>query len=204
MFRKEPPSITIPEKPDSWDISDNSRKGLEWVKQYDENQVLMNNCYWSEAKGRIIFPVYYKDGNGEKKISAAWMRSPDTNLQPKWLFAGDKEALFFYKPVEDLDVEWRGDSEICLVEDVVSALKVGQVEECLALGGTYLKPHQLRFILRNGYRRVLIMLDGDKAGRDAALKIHRQLGLLIRMKNIVLKKDPKAHTINEIRELLDD
>lgn len=97
---------------------------------------------------------------------------------------------------------------ITLVEDILSAYKVGQVAEGWCMLGTSLQSHALRLILQSG-KAVNVWLDNDlppvhpvNRGQIAARKVSKQLRALgVSVRNIVSHKDPKLMTYDEIKEL---
>lgn len=87
-----------------------------------------------------------------------------------------------------------------LTEDILSAIKIGMVAEGWAVLGTKVSDHMIAALLRRG-SPVNVWLDPDAAGRKGAAKIVKQLrayGLEVR--DIVSTRDPKLHTLEEIRE----
>jgi len=91
---------------------------------------------------------------------------------------------------------------VVLTEDYLSAAKVGTVVEGWSLLGTDMKDAVLARAVRED-RPVLVWLDPDKAGRNAAARITRELRSVgVRTENIVSAKDPKLLSKQEIRECL--
>ena len=104
---------------------------------------------------------------------------------------------------------------IVIVEDYISAIRVGQIHHCMCLFGTKLKALQLSYILEN-YTNIKVWLDGDAPGQDSAKKIRKQLYDTIKYKcaqlafkqqiysieNIFTEKDPKYYTNTEICTIL--
>jgi hypothetical protein len=174
-------------------------KCVEWLDKYevynDSNNFLIDIFYSKEYK-RLCFPLYNEYDN----IVACWMRDFDTNLYPynmkkvKWLFVGDKSELWLLKP------KYKLGHSLVLVEDIISALKIQQINDVICLGGTSL-PNEV-FTILNNYKEIILFLDGDMAGLKAAQKIRNQLKLFIPVKIIYAKKDPKDHTYEELEDLL--
>lgn len=182
-----------------WDGTDQEwpREAFNWLIKYADNgQLTFDKVFWSDEYKRIVFP--------SPCGKAAWMRS--VNEQPKWLFVGDKDAVFCYEKyprnLPNCPIEVYQSNAICLVEDVVSAIKVSEVMDSMALGGTVLKDNIYSYIGNNGYQKVYIFLDGDGAGRKGAEQIRKKLALLCDTVIIRSNRDPKEHMIDEIKELL--
>jgi len=105
---------------------------------------------------------------------------------------------------------------IILVEDFISCIRVGDVEDCLCLFGTKLKQEYIDSILR--YENIIIWLDGDKPGQEAAAKIFQKLYDIIKhrcklnaynsksynLKIITTEKDPKEYVSTELKHYIND
>lgn len=89
-----------------------------------------------------------------------------------------------------------------LTEDILSAMKIGKAGHLgMPILGTSLSNAYRVELLRIGECNV--WTDPDAAGRKAATKIIRQLsGWGVACRNIVSARDPKKHTIDEIKEYL--
>jgi hypothetical protein len=117
-----------------------------------------------------------------------WMRL--FSSENKYHITGKKQALFLHSS---------SPSDTCvIVEDLRSAIKVSRVVTTLCLFGTSLPPSQWYMLDRQ--KRIIIWLDGDKPGVDAATKLFKKLTL--RFKNVVMIKtpqDPKWYSLEEIK-----
>ena len=79
-------------------------------------------------------------------------------------------------------------------------MKVGEVQDCVALNGTSLDHEGVLKCLK--YSTVVVLLDPDDAGRRASSKIKKQLGSLVDVRVLCPDKDPKYLTKEEICSLL--
>ena len=79
-------------------------------------------------------------------------------------------------------------------------MKVGEVEACIALNGTSLDNASVKKCLR--WEKLIIMLDPDKAGKTASIKIKHKMESLMETKIVCPSKDPKYLSLQEIQELL--
>jgi len=121
------------------------------------------------------------------------------NSSIKYITYGDKDGLFYAN-----DWPKEGVETACIVEDIFSAIRIGEFMPCVSLIGTNLtkkKEQQLRRLSKNFF----IWLDPDKAGRKATHKINSRLSWfadsVIRKSSL---KDPKCYTNDEIEEILND
>lgn len=90
---------------------------------------------------------------------------------------------------------------VVVVEDVVSAHKVGQVHECMPIFGTRLyNPHLYHLI--NANKPVALWLDKDQEllVKKQALKLESIIGQPVRV--ITTEKDPKELSYEQIKEVL--
>jgi hypothetical protein len=161
----------------------------KWLLQYQ-----LSHSYWrpfvgySQAHERLVFtygtPVKFSIGRylGEK--------SPG---KPKWRLWGDGHGY-----VEVLGKEHKG--PVVVVEDIISNHKVSQVVPSICLFGTNIHTAAIE-ALKASKRPVVLWLDGDqyphlpkKIGRLQTLLSHP-------VRYIITDRDPKEHTLDEIREL---
>jgi hypothetical protein len=165
----------------------------DWINLYNLGVTdLKKYCFWSEEKRRLCFVSSLVETEDDV-LTGCWMRS--LNEAPKWLCAGSTEVPFIYYCG---GVKNEISSNLCLVEDVVSAIRVSEVMDCLALGGTNLKDSILSFINKHPCGHIFIMLDGDSAGKTGAEKIKKQLALFKESTIIRVRKDPKCMTVDQI------
>lgn len=156
--------------------------GNEDVKRYKITNNSRNN--------RINFG-YYSNGT----LIGCWMRSLDPNVKPKWLFAGNKNFNWHYK-----NYKYTKDV-LVLVEDVISAIRVSKYCSVVCLGGTSINSRILTPLVLQ-YNKVVLFLDGDKAGKTATEKIKQYYKLMREVKIIKTTKDPKEYTDEELIEVL--
>lgn len=146
-----------------------------------------NGFYWCDRIKRVVLPVL--DGG---KLVYWQARGFDTD-RPKYL-----------NPKIDKPVFKAGqqDGPLCLTEDILSAVKVGQVHRAWSILGTALPPALASQIARLGVP-VLIWLDPDDAGRKGRSRIAaslRALGVDVRI--VRAEQDPKYFSLDQIKELL--
>lgn len=178
-----------------------------WLAKYDHGiESIGLYCFWSDHYQRLCFPYYIGDD-----YRGCWMRLVDETTRPeyksKWLFAGKRDFVWVYftdrcfpYSVND-ETRWYIDNSVVLVEDVVSAIRVSKHMNCICLGGTNLTPLIKKYIVKN-YENVILFLDGDSAGRNAAEKIRKELKLDCSIRVIRAKKDPKEFSDLQLKRWL--
>lgn len=159
----------------------NREKG--WLLKYGltEDEIKRYGICWSDRYKRIILPVYHED-----KLVAYQARS--VNEQPKYLTIhnGDRQPF-----ITNLS------SNICvLVEDIVSAIKVGRVSCGIALLGSYVSVKLINWMQNKD--RIYIWLDYDKKvdALKYAVRFSQLLGKPV--KPIITKLDPKCYSTEQI------
>ena len=105
-----------------------------------------------------------------------------------------------------------GSKKLIIVEDYISAIRIGEFCDCYCLFGTYLQPSELKDILEN-YNDISVWLDNDKAGITGSKNMLKQLNEQTKenktrfplkytkewaINNIVSLKDPKCYSSKEI------
>lgn len=89
---------------------------------------------------------------------------------------------------------------VVIVEDILSAIRVGKHIDSCSLLGTKITTSQAAELGK--YAEVTTWLDSDKAGRSGAYKIRKTLGLITEVSNILTDKDPKELSDKQIKEAL--
>jgi len=150
-----------------------------------------NGFYWCERIKRVVLPVL----DGPKLVY--WQARGFDPDRPKYL-----------NPKIDKPVYKSGPScatgPIVLTEDILSAVKVGQIATAWArLGTGPLGDALLRELALTG-RPVAIWLDPDDAGIKGRIRIGKQLRALgVSVRIIRAEQDPKYYSLDQIKELLD-
>jgi hypothetical protein len=150
------------------------------------------NIGYSKYLDRVILPVYDDSGNLE------WYqcRALHSGQKPKYLQpARDRSKVMFRVGPSGGD-----DKRVVLVEDILSAIRVGQHIPTRSLLGTKITDSQASELAE--YSRVITWLDSDRAGRQGSYKIRRTLSLITDVGDIVTEKDPKELSDKEIRNYL--
>ena len=148
--------------------------------------------------GKIVIPIENEAG----ELVAYAGRSIDGS-EPKYkLPAGFKKGQVLYNLARALEEDSTG--VVVLVEGFFDCMKVVQAEHvCVALMGCSLSDEQEAQLLAH-FRQVIVMLDGDVAGRTAALEIAGRLvrKMWVRMAGVPQGKQPDQLSVREIGDLL--
>ena len=126
-------------------------------------------CPTGYYAGRIIIPVTY-----HRQLYTFVARALDPAVEPKVLYpAGSRrsDVVFNLDRLERL----QHPRPLIITEGVFDALRLPN--EAVAILGSQMSAQQVTLLgrLPVGWRPFIIMMDGDKAGRNASLQIHRAL-----------------------------
>lgn len=198
-------------------------RAWQWLLQYGLGyKYWQEHCGYSESEQRLVFTVgtptqfsigrYLGEdlstGSGIRRDHQARPRGKDSGLQDnpppevrkaprKWHAWGDCHKHAEVCAPKDSQP---GGTTV-LVEDLISAHKVGQVVECIPLFGTEVHPPHL-YALRNGSKRpVVLWLDADQGGTTS--KKAMRLQSLVNRPVVVVStdEDPKCLSLDKIKEV---
>lgn len=169
---------------------------IKWVGQYelDRNDLLNNNALWSESRKRLIFPVYGKDEL--IAYQGRYFGSDPEEAKKKWHGKGNLKDTF--------NILGKGNS-LVLVEDIISAIKLSKFCMAMPIYGNNIGYERFKrlYKLIPKNTEVLIWLDPDMRSKAISESRKGQLcGLNTRV--VFSEKDPKEHSINEIKEILNE
>jgi len=146
-------------------------------------------CGYSPREERLIFTV----GNPTRFSVGRFVGDPSLG-KSKWKVYGDKSSY-----VEIVSEQLS--EQIVLVEDIISAHKVGHVASSIPLFGTIITDLVVKK-LQELNRPVRLWLDQDQYSL-LPRKINRlQAFLGVSVSHITTRKDPKEYSIEEIKEIL--
>jgi hypothetical protein len=152
------------------------------------------NIMYSERLRRVILPVY------DSKGTLIWFqcRALLEGQKPKYLQPSrDKASVVFESTSETTK---RSTGSVVLVEDIMSAIRVGEVIKTFSLLGTRASIYQINSL--SAYDTVSVWYDSDKAGKRGAATIRKTIGMLTDTKNICVEHDPKAYSKQQIENIL--
>jgi hypothetical protein len=184
---KEPKVIpTLPE-----DISFKlSHEAVAWLDQYFE-RIDFPKCYWSQSERKL----YFLFPNGEYQ----YRYFGSDKDHPKWVGYGINENLLHIMgsrlcpPLHSTTCH-----SLVLVEDIISAIKVGHITPTLCLFGSNISLKRLATLKQLGYNKIIIWLDWDKKEYAInASRLAQSIGLQTHV--IHTQLDPKEYSIEEIK-----
>lgn len=179
-----------PPMPANYEVSTWPNYARVWLyKAGLSNAVIQaHGIYWCDRIKRVVIPVL--DG----LTLCYWQARGFDDDRPKYLNPKvDKPIYRAACPQDHAGL-------LVITEDILSAIKVGQVCEAWSILGTSM-PGTLQVLVRG--RRIAVWLDPDSAGRKGAGKIYRALsasGADVRV--IRSDLDPKCYSIAQIKEFL--
>ena len=165
---------------------------LGWLSDYDitRQEVIDYKLMWSESRQMLIFPFY---GGANNLI--AWQARCFKEGYARYYTQGNPDEVFWIPGLTESN-----EHGIILVEDCVSAIKVGRQAACMPLLGSNLTPIR-RHRLRHFTEKLIFWLDYDKAkeayryAQDCRVQGYDT-------KVIVTLDDPKVYTDPDIKEIL--
>lgn len=166
-------------------------RGLEFLAQYglSGHSIIRAGIRWSSGWEQLLFPLY--DSDGELCCVQARNFNAKRASKAKYYNVGDKtESCTYYGTTQT----------VVLVEDCVSAIKVGMVETGFPLLGTSISKERIKW-LSDRFSRIIVWLDSDKY-REAR-EISDSIKLLgVATKTIYTEHDPKTYSVEQIKEFL--
>jgi hypothetical protein len=151
-----------------------------------------HNIGYSERLDRVVLPVY----DAQDNLIWYQCRALQAGQKPKYLQpARDRSKVMFHVTLCREDVQ-----RVIVVEDILSAIRVGRHINTVSLLGTKITTAQAAHL--GQYSEVTTWLDADRAGRQGAYKIRKTLSLLTTVSNILTPLDPKELSDKDIRSQL--
>lgn len=182
-------SQDIPDIPDDSTLPLAADQGLTWLKKYGitDQEIRDHSILWSQSQEQLIFPIFNDD-----IFTIAWHAR---NFKPngkKYLTYGKMDSILHI-----LGLTKHQNTDIIIVEDMVSAIKVSRHYRSMPLFGSGCSKDKLSRVCRySGHIR--FWLDRDKLNQSIMLsKLAAQLG--VRSSIIYTELDPKEHSDEAIR-----
>jgi hypothetical protein len=152
-----------------------------------ESLIKKYNIGYSEELKRVIVPVY-------RYNKLVWFigRAVFKGQEPKYLAPSENRDRILFQ-------SGKLNKTIVVTEDILSAIRVGQLIGSVSLLGTKLSIEQLTVLMDY---KVILWLDSDAAGRHAATKMAKELGMVTDVYDVCTKTDPKMLSKQEIHDVL--
>lgn len=147
---------------------------------------------YSESLKRVILPVF----NDEGRLIWYQCRAVEKGQKPKYIQPSSDKSKVVFKGKNNKHTT----DTIIIVEDILSAIRVGKQFNVISILGTKLSSWHINYLSK--YSRVITWLDSDRAGQTGAYEIRKSLSLVTETDNIVTKLDPKKLTDEQIRNAL--
>ena len=138
---------------------------------------------------RLILPYY------ENNELQYWEGKTCGHSRLKYITSGGKQQLYktFCGAVP----------QIVIVEDILSAIRVGETTPCVALRGTSCNTNKLHQLSQCA-NDFIIWLDSDRPGIEAAKKLGNKLTWVGKVCYIKTKEDPKCYSDKEIANFINE
>ena len=179
-----------------------TKKGYNTKELEDIGLVsIINDKVYDFFNGRITFPIEDINGNIVAFSSRIYRGESDTskyiNTKETPLYIKGNN-LFNYAKAKQFA---KKEKEIIIVEGQMDAIRVysNGLENVVALGGTALTKNQIELIKKLN-SRVILCLDGDKAGEDATIingDLLTKANINVQVVRLSDYKDPDEYIINK-------
>lgn len=184
------------------DIREWPREARGWVRQYGitREEIRDYGLLYDIDSRRVVLPWYSGSDLGLYQLRKIFADDAGTDgTKPKYITR--RRSLAGAHNIS-------GDSStrvLVLCEDILSAIKLSRVCAVYPLLGTSLSTEGLTTIMDGDWDRIYIWLDDDnRYVKKAQLVLKITLENFFKVKIVHTKgKDPKEHTIEEIKEILD-
>lgn len=178
--------------PDDYDTNIPKEPYL-WLKSYGltTEEIETNHLGWSNKNEMLIFPFL-----GENDDILCWQGRYFPTRNPKVFTSGypDRHILLHSNGSSSYD------GRVVVVEDSISAIKVGRVCTATELLGSNLSMHKAIGLSRL-FSHLTLWLDNDKS--KEMIKFTQRYGSLFdKIDMIISEKDPKYYPTEEIKEYL--
>jgi DNA primase len=164
-----------------------------WLEKYGitEREILVNHIQWSALHERLYFPIFDIYGNL-------------CLLQGRYFGASNEAPRYSTRGLANTVLHWIGipADTVVVVEDVLSAIKVGRICCAMPLFGSTISVERI-IALSSRFKQLVVWLDRDKA--KYALKARlRASSYFDEVRTIITEKDPKCYSDQEIKRFLKD
>lgn len=190
--QNDPPSKV--ELPDDF-TTDIAREGRIWLYEGGIGPTAWKKYRigYSPKMHRVVLPVYSEEGELVWVQNRALMKGQ----KPKYLQPSRERSAVTFNAHPDTPDDM---SLVVVVEDILSAIRVGKFAPTHSMLGTKITDGQTNIL--NKYRKVITWMDNDAAGKSGSRNIRRSVGLMSETANILTETDPKTMSDQRIQEEL--
>lgn len=159
-----------------------------WLMQYISQEEIDEFFFWSPWLERHVFS--YHPGEPDWFYEARSIRRGATKVDSR----GTKPTMMIGKTKES--------KTLVVVEDLLSAIKVGRQYGAMPLFGSHMTPDQMKYVQRSKQvDEVIFWLDSDKY--DKGQELARKMSFLLPSSAIFTSFDPKLYNDWEIKNHID-
>jgi hypothetical protein len=168
------------------------RPARDWLDSYGitETETHHYNIWYDLEKDYLVFPIY----DGPRLVCTNSRYFGSNPKHPRYITWGLKNRHFKLMPSQTSSV-------YVLVEDFVSAIKVGRQFNCIPLLGSYI-PNNLILSLISSKPILRIWLDPDKS-TEAMVAVQKARQYIKNCGTILSNKDPKDYNDQEIKDYVE-
>lgn len=171
-------------------------EAIDWLKLYGITDAEIDQHFigWSQNHGRVIFPVYDSYDNLLMWQGRYIPTSSGRPLQPKCHTQGFAEKV--YHIIGDPSC-----TSVCLVEDILSCIKISRVMPCMPLWGSVISTNRL-VTLADLATSLVIWLDHDKQEYAIKRALYARPLFNDNVRVVSTKYDPKVYGTEEIEKFV--
>ena len=173
--------------------------------------LMVQGFQWCEWLDRVLIPIRDLDGKSEGWVARVY---PDLLANPNYMKFDKLKSIDFFRGDEPLGLSVTKGSldytDLVLVEDYWSALRINQHIRCISLGGTNLSERVIQHLIKHKVHNLIIVLDPDARVKARKMLRRHQLAFKCMAMLPLNELDPKDMTeaqlilevINPIKELI--
>lgn len=187
------------------DNPDFPREGREWLAKsgFTLADADGRGCVWSRREGALFLPVVREGQSAFGDALPGYMRRKWSPKSYNVMRLTEDPLWGLYRGPEGLPYQLGGKRPVVIVEDVLSAWRISEVCDAIALCGTELHSTVISAVAQEGYTDVVVWLDADNpVVRMKARKIANRLNGLATTHMIETGKDPKHENVAAILDHL--
>lgn len=189
-----PPTDRLPDEPQIRLPKDATNaigtEGRDWLDKYEITPAEQQRyrMLWSDSRRQLIFPLYNKDGQ-----LAAWQgRNFDPQSKGKYFSQGKIHDLLYFCGKKS--------SPVILVEDLLSAIKIGRMSVAMPLFGSEAST-ALLMRLKGHCSSIITWLDSDKWKNSQDI-VKRAQSIGLPAMSAYTNLDPKEYSTEQIKYFL--